>query len=536
MPHSILQKAPSPSSNGSKPSAKSSLATPVNKILQLQKTVGNQAVLHMLQKKTAPTAQLKSDKKLMHQLDPYIGWAMDKIASKDGVTEERPRGTGLLQFDAQFQLLFQKINEYDRSKDGRPSVHQAMIEEITTLLNKWSAANKDKLSKHDQSVIIEIQLILIEEWRTNFNQADRLDRYTKDQEAPYKLMTDEGALWSDEQLEYSTSKVGKTGFEYFQHLSTMNRASMAKEMPDDRAPDWAASVKDKVVTALNDAVLNHYTTSARADALEQDGALKAKTLLQKDNPTYKHNTSAYDEHALANHGFTFFFIESPDAGMRQTRFGKEEEQQRSGASSAQGDSAQISLGLKDSGLLDKGWLMLSDFAQREYPDLMTEPGKASLTSWLPTRAHEALKTKPGFTEKVRSFQTGRMTDDQFDESITAGAKTTDREKRQVQVMARQQAYQDQGSHQVYGGGGDRQVTAEDRIYHNLLVGPDIIPGLAERTVLEIARIQRVNPELADKLIQLDGPELLKFMFKDLFRPQAMIPNAVDIKPGNIKKF
>ena len=64
----------------------------------------------------------------------------------------------------------------------------------------------------------------------------------------------------------------------------------------------------------------------------------------------------------------------------------------------------------------------------------------------------------------------------------------------------------------------------------MLVGPDIIPGLANRAALEVARIAAVNPALAEESKKLNGDALMLFMLKDLFRPQAMIPNSLNIQP------
>jgi hypothetical protein len=242
-------------------------------------------------------------------------------------------------------------------------------------------------------------------------------------------------------------------------------------------------------------------------------------MLEKTNPTFKHNTSVYDDIGLANSGFLFFFIESPHAPHRGTRF-------------AQGDDgarpARISVPIGESGLLDHGWIMLSDFAQREYPDIMTNDANGAHTSWLPTRkAEEEKKARnEAFTHKVKHFEygLGALTEEHM-EAMSAEPASN---RRNAMSVVSPQVSGDRDSKQVYSGPqGTHKVP--DRLLQNVLVGPDIIPGLANRAALEVARIAAVNPALAEGFKKLNGDALMLFMLKDLFRPQAMIPNSLNIQ-------
>ena len=223
---------------------------------------------------------------------------------------------------------------------------------------------------------------------------------------------------------------------------------------------------------------------------------------------------------MANSGFLFFFIESPNAPHRGTRF-------------AQGDDgakpARISVPIGESGLLDHGWIMLSDFAQREYPDIMTNDAKDAHTSWLPTRkAEEEKKPKnEAFTHKVKHFEygLGELTE----EHLEAMSAEPDSGRRNAMSVVSPQVSGDKNSMQVYSGPKCTHKVP-DRLLQNVLVGPDIIPGLANRAALEVARIAAANPALAEGFKKLNGDALMLFMLKDLFRPQAMIPNSLDIQP------
>jgi hypothetical protein len=89
-----------------------------------------------------------------------------------------------------------------------------------------------------------------------------------------------------------------------------------------------------------------------------------------------------------------------------------------------------------------------------------------------------------------------------------------------------QAYGDANSKMTYPQAPE--IAHDEYIYMNILVGKDIIPGLATKTLVEVANISVNNEPMGEKIRSLDTNELMKFILKDLFRPQAMIPNKVSI--------
>jgi hypothetical protein len=178
--------------------------------------------------------------------------------------------------------------------------------------------------------------------------------------------------------------------------------------------------------------------------------------------------------------------------------------------------------------------MLSDFAQREYPDIQTNEAGDRHTSWLPTRASEQ-KAKPEnaqMTEQVRHFEPGisPLADEDLDIMMDESVPSP---QRQATSAVAPQVRGDAQSKQVYTGPGGRHEVP-DRMLNNILVGGDIIPGLAMRAALEVSRMSKVNPTLAESFKALDGAALMKFMLKDLFRPQAMIPNSVAIREEHVQ--
>lgn len=337
---------------------------------------------------------------------------------------------------------------------------------------------------------------------------------------PFTAMTDNGMLWQQQQWADSAAAFHMHGASYFRELSELNRAGMAKEIArgsGDR--NWVGDVRNKLTTALQQSVLCHYTGRSRAEAMAGQGQMKSKTELLRANPDAPNNSEAYDKHVLANEGFVFFFLEVPGSPFRETRFGGDE-------------PVRIEIPLTRSPLMSQGWLMLSDFAQREYPTVRAKPEDPALTeSKLGTRED---KFSDAFTLPVRKFDVGAGKGDPLDmeKVMEAMAAEQDAERRSQVMFAMTQAVSDQHSTMTYGSGEQEQVHSE-RLRSNTLMGRDIVPGLVERAVVEIQRIGAVNPQLADRLKAMSGDRLLGYLLKDLLRPQAMLPNTVDLTDARV---
>lgn len=448
-------------------------------------------------------------------------------------------GAGAGPRDARITALIGEMEDYDRHPDGRPAQQLAaidmMIATATAIIADQPkpsgfAAMRNLVSKPKPSLAEALKVILTAERQVVETQNARLDRLTATDDAPYDQMTEEGMLWNHPDYEHGVKEGGPRGKRYFENQSSENLESMHEEAGagGDAAPRteaWFTEFVARASAVLSGAVVNHYTTSARAQTMKTGGGMKSKMKLEKESATFKHNTSAYDDLGLANSGFVFFFIEAPDATMRPTRFAEGDDGAR---------PARISIPIQASGLLSSGWVMLSDFAQREYPDIATNDAGDRHASWLPTRAQEQ-KAKPenaAMTRTVRQFKPGLGDFNDADmEHLMNPALSS--EKRQAYTAVTPQARGDAQSKQVYTGpGGKHEVP--DRMRNNMLVGGDIIPGIAMRAALEVSRMAKANPALAETFKTLDGAALMKFMLKDLFRPQAMIPNLVKITDENIQ--
>lgn len=343
--------------------------------------------------------------------------------------------------------------------------------------------------------------------------------------APYKDMTDRGTLWKDAQFPESTVNFAAEGFSYVREMSELNRGDLEKEI-GDRSRAWVRDVSAKLEAQLRQSVVAHYSPKARIDSINDSGdqRLKSRTTLDKERadqglePLKQHNTMNVDKLMLGNDGFVFFYIEHPGTTGRKSRFAEGQEGEGK-------DEARIELGLEESGLLSQGWIMLSDFVQRDYPKLVADPR----TPHLPVSS----KSKDA-TDKhvpVRAFEKAQPGEEDFMNSLEAFRGIQDTESRQAHTLARQFAVTDSANQMVYGP--EKVVKHPELLHKNILAGADIIPGLVDRAVVEITRFEVSNPPLANRMKDMSGADLMDFLFHALLRPQAMIPNTVDLSAAKI---
>ncbi|MCX4691726.1 DUF4157 domain-containing protein [Streptomyces sp. NBC_01408] len=387
-----------------------------------------------------------------------------------------------------------------------------LTQEIAPAEDEATAAVKPWLSAALK--VIKDELVLVND------QLVRDNEFPDGAREPFGAMTDNGMLWQQEQWADSAAAFHMHGASYFRELSELNRAGMAKEIAGQQGDQgWVSDVRSKLTTALQGSVLCHYTARSRAEQMRGQGQMKSKTELLRQNPDAPNNSEAYDKHVLANEGFVFFFLEVPNSPFRETRFGGEE-------------PARIEIPLTRSPLMSQGWLMLSDFAQREYPTVRAKPEDPAQTqSRLGTREDTFSE---GFSLPVRKFDVGagKAAPMDMEKVMDAMGAEQDPERRSQVMFAMTQALADPHSTMAYGSGAQEQVHSE-RLRSNTLMGRDIVPGLVERAVVEIQRLGEVNPQLAAKLRAMSGDELMRFLLKDLLRPQAMLPNSVDLSAASV---
>ncbi|GAA1912843.1 DUF4157 domain-containing protein [Streptantibioticus ferralitis] len=383
--------------------------------------------------------------------------------------------------------------------------------EITPAEDTATGATQPFLTAARGAVEAELDLVK--------GQITRDDSLPPDARGPFRAMTDNGMLWNRQDWADSAAAFGMRGPSYFRELSELNRAGMTKEITGRGGQNWVPDVTAKLTTALGQSVLCHYTTRSRAEQMLGQGQMKSKTELLSENPYAPNNSEPYDKHVLANEGFVFFFLEVPGSPFRETRFGGEE-------------PARIEIPLAASPLMTQGWLMLSDFAQREYPTLRAKPQDPAQTqSKLATREETF---SPEFSLPVRKFDVGaRGAEMDFGKLAEEMENEQNPERRGQIPYAMTQAASDPHSAMTYGAPGPQAQVHAERLRSNTLMGSDIVPGLVERAIVEIQRLGDVNPQLAAALKAMSGDDLMKFLLKDLLRPQAMLPNSVNLSSARM---
>ncbi|MCH6165141.1 DUF4157 domain-containing protein [Pseudonocardia alaniniphila] len=407
---------------------------------------------------------------------------------------------------------------------------------------------------------------MLANWATEGIEADQ-----------YNMMVATGANWE------GWPEGDQEGRSFVAEQSLSNVTAMARELgPDD---GWREPVRRKIETALKRRVLHHYTTRDRVEVMlgqGDTGELMSKRKLDQTAPGAENNTLA-DEDDLANHGFVFFFMEKAGAPFRNTRFGN-------------GGSGSARIAVPLDRLVESGWIMLNDLLFPEYPAVRADP-QGNLLSYGSGQSEDRMNSPE---KKMDAARTGLSLfwgergddDDRVEElvynlsealaadshsispdtitditSLAALSVDTNRNAEYRGLVdgirrefARSVRFGSQvrrsysrgifrGPSKMYymsgGAPGTSRREAEDRgeikeyqeyLDGNILAGPHIVPGLAARGILEIARIeaQGGHEALVNGLTAMSGDDLVDTLLRDFIRPQAMLPWSVCIARGDVQ--
>ncbi|WP_308011122.1 DUF4157 domain-containing protein [Streptomyces sp. AC495_CC817] len=400
------------------------------------------------------------------------------------------------------------VLEYDRSTVRDPEKCLSRLAELQMLALPLREGALPGDLRYLENVLTAVRA----EMQVVGGQAERDGSMPETAAAPYKAMTDRGTMWKDPQFAQSTVNFGMSGFGYVREMSELNRAELTKEIGGASAKAWVKDVRAKLENELNNSVLAHYTQQERADAmLASEKKLKPKSELGDA----ENNTMNVDELVLGNDGFVFFYIEPRGKTDRAPRFG------------------EIRLELGIDRLVSEGWIMLSDFIQRDYPKLVAPADRPDLPEHKAKSGQRDLARKQAAYKPVREFKRGEVEGDALMDMATAFSHIQDPEEQQAHMFARQLALTVPGDQMVYGP--EKELKRPELLQKNILAGSDIIPGLVERALVEIIRFEQANPPLAQRLKAMSGAELMDFLLRDLLRPQAMLPNSVDISSATVTK-
>ncbi|WP_411079739.1 DUF4157 domain-containing protein [Streptomyces sp. cmx-18-6] len=446
----------------------------------------------------APAIQRKGQEKLAGQVTP----PPPKTGIASMFKKSKPSPVADIQ---------RRLEAYDASSVRDPATCMGPLMEVQMAI--YELSDTPAITQEEQTYLDRAGDVVRQELATLGEQVARDSGLPDPARPPYDTMTDEGALWNDAEFTERTDVFGMKGYGYFRELSELNRGDLSREIGGRADDAWVTTVTSALESELRDGILTHYTTAENYQAMVRGGnSLKSKTELDKADPDAHNNTSTYDTVALANHGFTFFFLEPAGSPIRDARFAKPDDPSK--------DSARIALKVSDTVMETEGWAMLSDFAQREYPTLKAHPERPAETeSFLATREQK----DSAKTLDVRKFDRAFPDEEQLMASVMAFQDVEDSGERQSRVRSRQDAVTDTQHRMVYGP-ADRAVKYPELLHSNVLVGSDIVKGLAQRAVVEIMRIEGINAELAERMKGMAPAELVRFLLKDLLRVQIMLPN------------
>jgi hypothetical protein len=385
-----------------------------------------------------------------------------------------------------------------------------------------------------------------------------------------------GRFWGEPQ-----QREGVGGRDLIATLSSRNAATLNTEIGPDTG--WQDSVREKVERTLRDrCVLRHYTTLARAQTMLADGGqLKSTEKLQQDAPpgTKVATNSDADIEELGNHGFVYFFIEPENQTGRDTRF----------AGGPLDKPARITVPFDL--LTANGWIMLTDFVVQDFPSIRANAAgelysykagssveeqvrQARLDFGLPLEVGE--DGNPAVEYGLPATLSGQLPGgpSQFsneewasvrNDILTLVKREAELRKlkprlgpaaqydRQVRRFGLDEDSEEGGGAMDYGKGtpgitlsqarereqqnpADKEFRRYQEYLHgNILAGPQIVPGLASRCILEISRVEGQNPNLANQMKAMTGDQLVGMLLKDFLRPQAMLPWSVAVTEANVRE-
>lgn len=365
----------------------------------------------------------------------------------------------------------------------------------------------------------------------------------------------------------------------------------------DAAESWIAGMRRKLEASLRECVLRHYSPADRLRrTLGPQGAsgassvLKSMAMLENEGTSLGGNTDDGDKVALANHGFVFFYIEPAGDGFRNSRFGGDDPARVTLPINKleEGDGWLMLNDFADQEFPtiradDEGGIL--SYSRKPHQDLWKQLGRLgrydhfdSVPAKSPAgklkksvydimgiygKVEPRIKSVAVLAEAVRVLLNGRDRDNLdsviqcmrklrvAEEDLQAEISKIDPKRLAELTEVRRKSLADVRRYsrkaRIYREDLDEHLRSVNR-YHgdqrtrdyreplgaNILVGADAIPGLAQRCVVEVARLQRQLPDVAEVLIGMSGDDLVRVLLKDFVRPQAMLQKEVPFTRANVE--
>ncbi|WP_435615134.1 hypothetical protein [Streptomyces coelicoflavus] len=322
-------------------------------------------------------------------------------------------------------------------------------------------------------------------------------------------------------------------------------------------------------------------------------SLKSLAVLEDEKPgSFEHNTAAYDMEDLADHGFVFFYIEPEVSAFRASRFGGGDParitvpidtlEKQNGWVMLNDflDREMPTLRANDQGELisyvrtadetlheDTNWVGGMDkyfSVPAKSPEgklkravymtkaLLNEvEDSVDQVAGLAGRAHDLIEYEDDDEDMpyrlIRIMRQLREEEDILKAALAKIDQGNLERLRQERAKAlkdskdyshkvrvyRPERLSHETGHTQYNGIGTTDVRPEPGTA-NILVGADVVPGLALRCVVEIARVERTRPHVASRLKSMSGEALVRVLLKDFIRPQAMLQREVPFTRADVE--
>ncbi|MFJ4837912.1 hypothetical protein [Streptomyces sp. NPDC088746] len=313
-----------------------------------------------------------------------------------------------------------------------------------------------------------------------------------------------------------------------------------------------------------------------------------------------HNTQQIDVDHLANTGFVYFFIAKDNAPFRDTRFaagkGKParivlpmagmiqdgwimmndfiDQENPTVRADKDGNSISYKRDIRDPSVppedrkhnSPEAKMELARDGIRQYwknaPDLdkkahdlahglaqsmMTNAAWSEQTKAITDLAQLRKDASAEFAKQLKNNNAFKLGYDALAEQITAQSKKAAQFNRQVRRFDPDPYLLGGTMRHMHGAGTENTSNAQanmqgavkrykEHLHGNILAGSHILPGLAARGVLEIARMEAAggNEPMVARMKNMSGDALVDMLLKDYVRPQVMIPWSVGIKQGDVQ--
>lgn len=249
-------------------------------------------------------------------------------------------------------------------------------------------------------------------------------------------------------------------------------------------PDIAAKLR-------RNTMLTHYTISEGLWGISNEGGIKSKQQLKKEDPNVRNNTQPIDDIGIANDDFVFFFLEPADSARADTRFGK--------------IKLKMYVALHET-LINTGFI--------EFFDFITPPP-------------EKTEIGDGFRKSIGAPPVSSDVNALKSSNLPEHSHLTQSQKTEAARLAAPYITGEGGTEFEYrhdAEDGPLWGTMVAHLKQNMIGGGNLMEKIAFRALVEFFMLG-IQPE---QVAGMDEKVLCNTIVKNLFRMQVLLPNSVPI--------